>query len=322
MNGNLKKLLNHTDEVATFGLSAATKKVGAAILVKVKAQDALRLEGTGLSPDVAQFGTRAFFDFVAIDHERTPLFVMQFESTSHMTDLPSAKEQHENELCRKLSLPLLRLHALHLSKKHLSSDIAAMLLEMFLVAKGIVPANPAAADKPRGTRAVDPEASATGPLSMLSSGPLSTSATGPLSLAPMSSMPASVVNSERGTATGVMADVRKNIRRVYESGKCRSPIPSSLMGVDLIGTHHAVGFLRVTDETVACSRIALRVQNFPASVNELVEEILLHELYHELLDVIRGRGRSVSRAELGATISTFRMRYKIKSTPASVPPTT
>lgn len=319
MNGNLKKLLNHTDEVATFGLSAATKKVGANILVKVKAQDALRLEGTGLSPDVAQFGTRALFDFVAIDHERTPLFVTQIESASHMTDLPSAKEQHENELCRKLSLPLVRLHATHLSKKHLSSDIAAMLLEMFLVAKGIVAANPVA-DKPRGTRPVDPEA--TGPLSMLV-GPHSTSATGPLSsIGPMSSMPSSVVNSERGTTAAGLADVRKNIRRVYESGKCRSPIPSSLMGVDLIGTHHAVGFLRVTDDTVACSRIALRVQNFPASVNELVEEILLHELYHELLDVIRGRGRSVSRAELGATISTFRMRYKIKATPASVPPTT
>lgn len=316
MNGNLKKLLNHTDEVATFGLSAATKRAGAAILVKVKAQDTLRLDTAGLSPEVVQFGSRALFDFVGIDHERTPLFVMQFESTSHMTDLPTAKEQHENELCRKLSLSLVRLHALHLSKKHLSSDVAAMLLETFLVAKGIIPAS-SAADKPRATRNVDPDASATGPLSMLTSGPLSTSATGP-----MSSIPSSVATSERGPMSGVLTDVRKNIRRVYESGKCRSPIPSALIGVDLIGTHHAVGFLRVTDDTVACSRIALRAQGFPASVTELVEEILLHELYHELLDVIRGRGRSVTRAELGATISTFRMRYKIKSSPASVPPTT
>jgi hypothetical protein len=321
MNGNLKKLLNHADEVATFGLSAASKRANAGVLVKVKAQDALRLEGTGLSADVAQFASRALFDYVAVDHEKTPLFVVQFESTSHLTDLPPAKEQHENELCRRLALPLVRLHVLHLSKRHLSNDIAAILLEMFLVAKGIVPAN-LVAEKPRGTRAIDPES--TGPLSVLSSGPLSTAATGPLSsMAPMSSMPASVAAPERAgtTSTGVAADVRKNIRRVYESGKCRSPIPSSLMGVDLIGTHHAVGFLRVTDETVACSRIAVRVQNFPAAVTELVEEILLHELYHELLDVIRGRSRSVSRAELGATISTFRMRYKIKSAPASPPHT-
>jgi hypothetical protein len=314
MNVNLKKLLNHTDEVATFGLPAAIKKVGANLLLKVKAQDAMRFDGAGLSPEVSQFGARCVFDFVAVDPDRTPLFVMQVESTSHMTDLPSAKEQHENELCRKLALPLVRLHAQQLSKKHLSSDIAAMLLEIFLTAKGFIPAVPVA-DKPRGTRNIDPEA--TGPLSLLA-GPTST---GPMSTAPMSAMPASVVNSERGPMSGVVADVRKNIRRVYESGKCRSPIPSSLMGVDLIGTHHAVGFLRVTDETVACSRIALRAQNFPASINELIEEILLHELYHELLDVIRGRGRSVTRAELGATISTFRMRYKIKGNPASVPPT-
>ncbi len=314
MNGNLKKLLTHTDEVATFGLSAAIKRAGAAILVKVKAQDTLRLDGAGLSSEVVQFGSRALFDFVAIDHERTPLFVMQFESTSHMTDLPTAKEQHENELCRKLMLPLVRLHALHLSKKHLSIDVAALLLETYLVAKGIIPAN--SADKPRGTRTLDPETSASGPLSMLTAGPLSTSAAGP-----MSSMPSSMANSDRGPMSGALSDIRKNIRRVYESGKCRSPIPSSLIGVDLIGTHHAVGFLRVTDETVACSRIALRSQGFPASMTELVEEILLHELHQELLDVIRGRGRSVTRAELGATISTFRMRYKIKSSPASVPPT-
>lgn len=320
MNPNLKKLLNHNDEVATFGLSAAIKKVGASLLLKVKALDTLRLETPGISPELAQFGSRALFDYVAVDHERVPLFAMQFESTSHMTDLPSAKEQQENELCRKLTLPLVRLHALHLSKKHLSGDIATILLEMFLVAKGIIPAVPAA-DKPRGTRSLDAESTASsGPMSLMS-GPLSTSATGPMSLSPASAMPASVANSERGPMSGMSADVRKNIRRVYESGKCRSPIPSSLVGVDIIGTHHAVGFLRVTDETVACSRIALRAQAFPANVNELIEEILLHELQHELLDVIRGRGRSVTRAELGATISTFRMRYKVKGSPASVPPT-
>lgn len=321
MNANLKKLLNHNDEVATFGLSAASKKAGANLLLKVKAQDALRLDSAGISPELSQFASRSLFDYVAVDHERVPLFVIQFESTSHMTDLPSAKEQQENELCRKLTLPLVRLHALHLSKKHLSGDIATMLLDMFLVAKGIIPATPVA-DKPRATRNLDAETtSSSGPTSLMSSGPLSTSATGPLSLSPTSMMPASVANSERGPMSGVSADVRKNIRRVYESGKCRSPIPSSLVGVDIIGTHHAVGFLRVTDESVACSRVALRAQAFPATVNELIEEVLLHELYHELLDVIRGRGRSVTRAELGATISTFRMRYKIKGSPASVPPT-
>ncbi len=315
MNGNLKRLLNHTDEVASFGLSAASKKIGATILVKVKAQDALRLEGTGLSPEITQFGSRAVFDYVAVDHERVPLFVGQVESTSHMTDLPTAKEQSENEMCRKLLLPLVRMHALHLSKKHLSSDIVAILLETYLIAKGMIPATPVA-DKPRQTE------TATGPLSLTASGPLSMSS-GPMSMSgtgPMSAVPSSFAYSERGPVSGVFADVRKNIRRVYESGKCRSPIPSSLIGVDLIGTHHAVGFLRITEDTVACSRIALRAQLFPTSMNELVEEILLHELYQELLDVIRGRGRSVTRAELGATISTFRMRYKVKGTPASVPP--
>lgn len=305
MNGNLKKLLNHTDEVGTFGLSAAVKKAGATVLLKVKAADALRLEGAGLAADIMQFGSRAVFEFVAVDNERTPLFVMQLDSTAHLTDLPPAKEQHENELCRKLSLPLVRLHAQQLSKKHLSSDVVAMLLEMYLIAKGIIQAAPAP-DKPRATRAIDPEA------------------TGPLSLGPLSVMPSSVVHSDRAPMSGMsggLTDARKNIRRVYESGKCRSPIPSSLMGVDLIGTHHAVGFLRVTDENVACSRIALRVQGFPTTAKELVEEILLHELYHELMDVIRGRSRSVTRAELGAMIATFRMRYKIKANPASVPPT-
>jgi hypothetical protein len=320
MNGNLKKLLNHTGEVATFGRWAATKKVGAAILLKVKAQDALRLEGTGLSPEIAQFGARAVFDFVAIDHERLPLFVLQVDSTAHMTDLPSAKDQQENELCRKLSLPLVRVHAQHLSKKQHSSNIAALVFETYLVAKGILPPAATIADKPRPPRSADTEStSPTGPLSTVSSAPLSTTNTGPLTLGSLTNSQGSMAVPEPSTP-GLFFDVRKSIRRVYESGKCRSPIPSLLIGADMIGTHHAVGFLRITDDSVACARIALRAQTFPASTKELVEEILLQELHHEMLEVLRGRAQSVSRAELGAMISTFRMRYKVKASPSNPPP--
>jgi hypothetical protein len=320
MNGNLKKLLNHTGEVATFGRWAATKKGGAGMLLKVKAQDALRLDGTGLSPEIVQFGTQAVFDFVAIDHERMPLFALLVDSTAHMTDLPTAKDQQENELCRKLLFPLVRVHAQHLSKKSHSNDIAALVLETFLIAKGIISPT-AASDNTRPPRSGDIEStSSTGPLAAVSSAPLSTSNTGPLTLGSLSSGQAAGAATER--APGVFFDVRKSIRRVYESGKCRSPIPSLLVGADMMGTHHAVGFIRVTDETVACARIALRAQLFPASTKDLVEGILLQELHHELLEVIRGRAQSVTRAELGAMISTFRMRYKVKGTPASAPSST
>jgi hypothetical protein len=116
-------------------------------------------------------------------------------------------------------------------------------------------------------------------------------------------------------------DVRRNIRRIYESGKCKSPVASSVIGVDAAGNYHAVGFIRISDDSVASSKVAMRNQLFPATTALLTEEVLIHELYQELLDVIRGRGRLVSRAELGAAIAAFRMRYKIKTGPPSTPPT-
>ena len=114
--------------------------------------------------------------------------------------------------------------------------------------------------------------------------------------------------------------MRRLIRRIYESGKCKSPVASTVIGVDAAGTFHAVAFIRVTDETVASAKVALRNQHFPATTALIVEDILIHELYQELLDVIRGRGRPVSRAELGAAIAAFRMRYKIKANPLTNPP--
>ncbi|MRG95305.1 DUF2726 domain-containing protein [Polyangium spumosum] len=299
MNGNLKKLVHHTEEAVSFGLSTVCKRLGAGVLMRVKAQDVFRTEGNGLSDELLQFVSRATFDLVAVDAERLPLFVVQFDGTSHPTDVASVKQQQENEICRKLLLPLVRVHAFHLAKKHHSIEIISLLLESWFASKGVVPSG----EKSRTFRSGEIDLFGTA---------------GPGSMAALSSSGAS--SHEFDPTTGALGDVRKNIRRIYESGKCKSPVASSVIGVDAAGNFHAVGFVRVTDEAVASSKIAMRNQLFPATTNTLVDEMLLYELYQELLDCIRGRGRLVSRAELGATIAAFRMRYKVKAVPPSMPP--
>jgi hypothetical protein len=298
MNGNLKKLDHHTDEAISFALATTCKRLGAAVLVRVKVQDVFRVEGAGLSDELLKFVSQASFDYVIVDAERTPLFVAQFDGTSHPTDIQSLKQQQENEICRKLLLPLVRVHAFQLSKKHHSIEIVGLLLESWFVSKGL----PERSERSRTF----------------------SYRTGELELAgiqaPASSGPASSMLRDLEPTSIVGGDVRKQIRRIYESGKCRSPVASSVIGVDASGTYHAVAFIRITDESVASSKVAFRNQLFPATTAVLVEEVLIHELYQELLDVIRGRGRAVSRAELGAAIAAFRMRYKIKSGPPSTPP--
>jgi uncharacterized protein DUF2726 len=294
MNGNLKKLSHHTEEATSFGLSAICKKLGAGVLMRVKVQDAFKLDGSGISDELQAFAAKSTFDYVCVDNDRTPLFVVQYDGTSHPTDLQTAKPQQENEICRKLLLPLLRIHAFHLSKKHHSLEIVGTLLETWFASKGPI-------ESKSGVRSFsDGELFPTAARASRSS----------------SSIP------DLDTSSGAAGDVRKNIRRIYESGKCRSPVPSSVIGVDVAGNYHAVGFIRVTDDSVASAKVALRNQLFPATAAVLIEEILIHELYQELLDVIRGRGRLVTRAELGATIAAFRMRYKVKGGPVSAPPST
>jgi hypothetical protein len=301
MNGNLKKLVAHTEEAISFGLSATCRRLGAAVLVRVKVQDVFRTEGAGLSDDLLQFVARASFDHVVTDAERMPLFVVQFDGTSHPTDIQSLKQQQENEICRKLLLPLVRVHAFHLAKKHHSLEIVGLLLESWFASKGM----PERSERSRSFRTGEIELTAT---------------QAPMSQMPASSGPSSSMLGDLEPTSMVAGDVRKQIRRIYESGKCKSPVASSVIGVDAAGTYHAVAFIRVSEEAVASSKVAFRNQLFPSTTLVLVEEILIHELYQELLDVIRGRGRLVSRAELGAAIAAFRMRYKIKSGPPSNPP--
>ncbi|MDI1477418.1 DUF2726 domain-containing protein [Polyangium sp. y55x31] len=300
MNGNLKKLVHHTEEAVSFGLSTVCKRLGAGVLMRVKAQDVFRTEGSGLSDELLQFVARATFDYVAVDTERMPLFVVQFDGTSHPTDVASVKQQQENEICRKLLLPLVRVHAFHLSKKHHSIELMTLMLESWFASKGM----PSGGEKSRSFRSGEIDLFGTA---------------GPGSTAALSAGSASSA-AEFDPTTGALGDVRRNIRRIYESGKCKSPVASSVIGVDAAGNFHAVGFVRVTDEAVASSKIAVRNQLFPATTNTLVDEMLLYELYQELLECIRGRGRLVSRAELGATIAAFRMRYKVKAVPPSMPP--
>lgn len=301
MNGNLKKLVHHTEEAMSFGLSTVCKRLGASVLTRVKAQDIFRVEGAGLSDELVQFVSKATFDHVAVDAERTPLFAVHFDGTSHPTDIQSLKQQQENEICRKLLLPLVRIHAFHLSKRHLSLEVIGLLLETWFAARGM----PDSRERSRSFRTAEFDIGGAGPTSMSP-----TSGAGPLSGGAGDFEPTS-------TTAG---DVRKHIRRIYESGKCKSPVTSSVIGVDASGTYHAVGFIRVTDDSVASTKIALRNQHFPATTATLVDDVLLHELYQELLDCLRGRGRLVMRAELGATIAAFRMRYKVKTPAPSMPP--
>jgi hypothetical protein len=297
MNGNLRKLPPQTEEATSFGLASICKKLNAAVLLKVKVQDVFRIDGAGLPDELVQYATRSVFDYVAVDSERTPIFVVQFDGTSHTTDVQSLKQQQENEICRKFVLPLVRVQAYHLSKKHLSLEIVGNLLEQWFSQKG----DP----KSRTFRAGEDVFSPSGPASSM----------------PTSTAPVSTAFADIEGAGGGAGDVRKHIRRLYESGKCRSPVPSSVIGVDVAGNYHAVGFIRVTDESVASAKVALRNHLFPTTTTVLTEEILVYELYQELLDVIRGRGRLVTRAELGATIAAFRMRYKVRTGgPASTPP--
>ncbi len=302
MNANLKKLLHHQEEAVSFGLSATCKKLGTSVLMRVKAQDLCRTESAGFSEELLQFIARATFDFVAVDSERTPLFVAQFDGTSHPTDVASAKQQQENEISRKLLLPLVRVHALHLSKKHHSIDVLGLLLESWFAAKGM----PESRERSRSFRTAELDIFGT---------------QAPSSMAPTSVTPTSSggFGDNDPSSSGSAADVRRQIRRIYDSGKCKSPVPSSIIGTDAAGNYHAVGFIRVTDDSVASAKIAFRNQMFPASSTMVAEELLIQELYQELLDVIRGRGRLVSRAELGAAISAFRMRFKLKTGPSSTP---
>ncbi|MBI4311582.1 MAG: hypothetical protein HY681_07345 [Chloroflexi bacterium] len=108
--------------------------------------------------------------------------------------------------------------------------------------------------------------------------------------------------------------IRTAIAQMYEGGNCLDPVPSCLVGEDKSGHYHGIGYLRLPGGMGVLARSGAKRQHFRGvRVSDLVEEILVFEIWEQIQDIMAGRRKAATYQHIEGVVRQFRVDYPIFS---------
>jgi hypothetical protein len=126
---SLKKLLVNEYEQKTFVLLRSQVEGDQALVCpKVGLKEVFTFENATLPKELRDFCSKGHFDFVIIDSASVPLFVVEFDGPSHLSNEQVIRDRKKNELCRIFSLPILRINSRYLEPAYRGTELLRMLL--------------------------------------------------------------------------------------------------------------------------------------------------------------------------------------------------
>lgn len=113
-----KRILNRSEESAFQELEGLAQEYEYRVYIKVGVADVLPIENSGIDSLDFSYALKAHFDFLATDKDFNPVFAVEFDGPSHLTDQQKQRDRRKNALCARFSLPLLRINTNHLLQKY------------------------------------------------------------------------------------------------------------------------------------------------------------------------------------------------------------
>jgi hypothetical protein len=101
------------------------------------------------------------------------------------------------------------------------------------------------------------------------------------------------------------AKPRIKLRRLYEAGKIFDPSSSGFIGYDAENVMRGVEYIRVTETAGILVRSAMRPQQFPIILSDLLDEILSVQLAEEVHRWVRGEIRASPLRQIYRHIETI-----------------
>lgn len=277
---SLKKVLNSHEEVTHKRLSETCEQVDASVFAKIRLADVLPIENSGIDSQQYAFALRSHFDFLVTDLDHNPLFAVEFDGTSHNSPEQLHRDEIKNRLCDRFELPLLRINARHLTKTYGPMDLLTWFVDVWFLARAFEEAQQAGSipwDEPFDHKFLIP--------------------------------------GDRRDVTfpwWLAADVEEKFRSLSEQGRCWDPGTSWIVGQDRAENYRAIGYIRITPDAGVSCRTAMRKQRFPAPIEELLGDIVAHELFHRVLAVLEGSETPQSTDVIKSQIEEFSRSYDFR----------
>lgn len=275
-----KEIFNMYEKITYERLEKVCINVNASVFPKVRLADIFSITNSGISTEDYSFALKSHFDFTVYDNKSLlPLFAVEFDGKFHRTETQKIRDEIKNRLVNRFDLPLLRINSRYLEKKYRNLDLLSWCVEVWFLAESFYVA------QENGTVPYDEP------------------------FAPESIF--SLSGNEKRFPFFLSFDIRNEIRKLSEKEQIKSLIPNTWIGTDNNSNYYGISWLYIDNETGIFTTCGMKAQSFPVSESELLEEIMIFDLYEQLQGFFDDKRRSVLNQEIFNRINEFEKKYRM-----------
>lgn len=276
----LQKIFSSEYERMTYDkLFKICQKYGAAVFPKVRVADVIRISNSGISDEEYSFALKSHFDFTVCDiKSESPLFAVEFDGIYHKTEIQKRRDKIKNRLAERFDLPLLRINSRYLEKKYRDLDMLSWCIEVWFLADGFYKAQQSGSI---------PKDELFDPFSIIVSG------------------------NKKFFPFFLSYDIRTELKKLFDKKKIKSF--NSWIGKDENNNYRGISWININDEFGLKTISGMKSQSFPIIESELLEEIMIFDLYEQLLNYFNNRSMPVLNQEIFKKFNIFESRYKLAS---------
>jgi hypothetical protein len=249
------RLVNRYEEIAHGEIKSAADRWALSVYPKVRVADVVDVDAVGAVGELKRFGLQSHFDFVVCRNQWQPAYAIEFDGHLHTTVVQKARDDKKDELCRRADFPILRINSRYLSKEFGSLSLVAWIMDVYEMQEEFYRMQ---------ERGVLPPDEPFDPFFIMGT------------------------PGQESFPYWFSAKPRVRLQRLHEQGRIKDPISSGFIGYGPNDVMRGMEYIRVTDTTGVYVQSAMRPQQFPILLSDLLDEILSVQLAEEVFKWVRG----------------------------------
>lgn len=273
------RLVNRYEEVAHGEIKLAADRWNLSVYPKVRVADVISLDEVGAVGDLRRYGLQSHFDFVICRGKWDPVYAVEFDGRFHSTPEQAARDAKKDELCRRDGFPILRINSRYLSKKFGNLSLVAWIMDVYELQEGFYRMQ---------ERGEIPPDEPFDPLAVMS-----------------------IDTNKGGFPYWLSAKPRAQLLMLHTEGHVADPVPSGFIGYDVDNVMRGMAYIRVTETEGVFVQSAMRPQQFPIILGDLLDEILSIQLAEEVFKWVRGDSRALPMKQIYARVETMQKGLRL-----------
>ena len=275
-----KEIFNKYENITYERINKVCKNVNTSVFPKVRLADIFSITKSGISNEEYSFALKSHFDFTVYDNKTfLPIFSVEFDGKYHRTGTQKFRDDIKNRLADRFDLPLLRINSRYLDTKYRNLDLLSWCVDVWFLAEAFYKAQENGAipyDEPFSPESIY-----------------------------------SIGDKKEKFPLFLSLEIRNEIKKLSEQKKIKSLIPNVWIGKDENGNYYGVSWLYIDDEKGLITVSGMKAQRFPISESELLEEIMIFDLYEQLVEFLDNKRKSVLNQEISKRINHFEKKYRL-----------